>query len=99
MISTTRAQDAIYETYTEEELKDIAEYGCASGCASGFIYYHETIPYFDTHKDEIEEWMEDWLGSDYLSRFLISENVHDIDTLKNALVWSFVEMVAQDYFN
>tara|TARA_Y100000748_G_scaffold56576_1_gene45009 strand:- start:424 stop:723 length:300 start_codon:yes stop_codon:yes gene_type:complete len=88
------AQNKILEQFTEDELRDIAEYGCESGCASGFIYYYETSAFFDRHGEEIEDYMEQMLGETYLADF--ASRSDSMKHLKNALVWAFVEMVAQD---
>ena len=94
LLSTPIAQKKILKSFTEDELKDIATHGCASGCASGFIYYYETTAFFDVHHEEIEEFLEDMLGEDYLVTF--AKQSQNMKTLKNIMVWAFVEMVAQD---
>ena len=35
--------DVIKNQYTIDELNDIVEHGCASGCASNHIYYADTV--------------------------------------------------------
>ena len=39
-----------YETY---ELEEIVKYGCVSGCASGMLYYFETVEFYDKFTNEI----------------------------------------------
>jgi D-lyxose ketol-isomerase len=94
LLTTPIAQRKILEMFDEEQLKDIAEYGCESGCASGFIYYHETSAFFDRHNEEIEEYLENVFGEDYLTNF--ASRATSMKTLKNLMCWAFVEMVAQD---
>lgn len=48
------------ETYEHNELADIATQGCASGCASGMIYYSETIALFDKYRDDLFEIMDNY---------------------------------------
>jgi hypothetical protein len=94
LLTTPIAQRKIIEMFDENELKDIAEHGCESGCASGFIYYYETSAFFDRHGEEIEEYLEDMLGESYLADF--ASRSTSLKTLKNLMCWAFVEMVAQD---
>lgn len=94
LLATPIAQRKILEMFDEQELKEIAEHGCESGCASGFIYYYETSAFFDRHNEEIEEYLEDILGESYLSDF--ASRSTSMKTLKNLMCWAFVEMVAQD---
>ena len=37
-----RFKDYLLNTYDKEDIKTIAEHGCASACCSGIIYYRET---------------------------------------------------------
>ena len=97
LLTTPIAQNKILEMFDEQELKDIAEHGCESGCASGFIYYYETSAFFDRHQDEIEEFLYEVIGEDYL--IILSEKATDMKTLKNLMCWRFVDMVAFFYVN
>jgi predicted transcriptional regulator len=38
----------------ESHLKDILEYGCASGTVSPLIYYKDTKEFYNTYTDEID---------------------------------------------
>ena len=87
------AVQSILKSYDLEELRDIAEYGCASGCASEHIYYSETSEFYDKYEREINAYAEDCFGDDFLSIFAKD----DITALKNNIVWFFVESVAADY--
>ena len=95
LLTTPIAQRKILEMFDEEQLKDIAEHGCESGCAPGFIYYYETSEFFDRHQDEIEEFLYEVIGEDYLT--ILSKKATDMKTLKNLMCWRFVDMVA--FFN
>ena len=70
-----------------DEIKDVARYGCASG-VSGFIYYHETLAFYDEHEDEILDYLSDC----DISIKDVCEDDDDITQLKNRLVWCVVEM-------
>ena len=95
LLTTPIAQRKILEMFDEEQLKEIAEHGCESGCAPGFIYYYETSEFFDRHQDEIEEFLYEVIGEDYLT--ILSKKATDMKTLKNLMCWRFVDMVA--FFN
>ena len=46
--------DALAERFDDmDEIKDVAEYGCAAG-VSDFIYSTELAEFFDRYEDEIE---------------------------------------------
>ena len=84
----------ILNNYDKSTLNDIANYGCVSGCATGFIYTADIINFFNAHQDEIEEEMELVFGDDYISQILKGDDI-DFDTLKVRMTWSFVDLVAQ----
>lgn len=42
---------------------DVLEHGCQSGCVGHLIYYSDTTRYYDTHKDEINTLLHEWLWS------------------------------------
>ena len=84
-------------TYEHNELADICNHGCASGCASGMIYYSETSALFDKYRDDLFEMM-----SEYQERTGYSENLPayvltnsgTFATFANSVVWFCAELVA-----
>ena len=69
-----------------DEIKDVANYGCAAG-VSGFIYCTECESFFDDHEDEIYDYLND-------CGYSLKDFVHSGSTtgsLKNDLVWATVE--------
>jgi hypothetical protein len=88
---------SILKTYDSEELNDIANHGCASGCASSHIYYTETTEFFDKYEEDIYDSLRDIFGEDFL--FELVTDCHDMTDMKNKLVWTFIELVAYDYIN
>jgi len=56
----TKFLDGIIQDDPEAYLKNILQFGCASGCVSEMIYYTDTHKFFDEHYHEIEEIREDW---------------------------------------
>lgn len=91
------AVKSILKTYDSEELSDIAEHGCASGCASSHIYYSDTSKFFDKYESDIQEYLADNFGDDFM--FQLVTDCHDMTDMKNKLVWTFIELVAYDYIN
>jgi len=87
--------------YDDQELKDISEHGCVSGCAHGAIYYSETCALYDQYCDEIWEMIwncRDSCGSSNCLEFIASlqgaKNVGSDSQFKNLLVWFFIEETA-----
>lgn len=91
------AVESILNTYDSVELSDIAEHGCASGCAREHIYYTETTEFFDKHEDDIENYMLDNFGDDFMHEVAIG--CTSLMEIKNKLTWTFIELVAYDYMN
>ena len=91
------AVKSILSTYDSEELSDIAEHGCASGCASSHIYYSENVEFFNKYEEDIYDSLRDVFGEDFM--FHLVTDCHDMTDMKNKLVWTFIELVASDYMN
>ncbi len=87
------AVQSILESYDLETLRDIAEHGCASGCAREHIYYSETSEFYDKYEDEINAYAKDVLGDEFLSMFAKDS----VLSMINNLVWFFIESIASDY--
>jgi len=93
LMSDCPLRTALAFRFTDEsEVRDVASYGCISG-VSGFIYYRETIAFFNEHQSDIEQWLLD--DHDFtLADFC--KNVGDVDQLKNAMVWAAVDLYCQE---
>ena len=96
-MTLSSAVQSILETYDSEELNDIANHGCQSGCAREHIYYTETSEFFDKYEEDIYDYLRDIFGDNFLSELVT--DCHDMTDMKNKLVWSFIELVASDYIN
>jgi hypothetical protein len=94
-MSNNTAVQEILSMFNHDELMDIANHGCDSGCAPGLIYYHETVDFFNKFESEIGQFLTYNLGDDYLHQ--LSKGCEDMITLKNKLVWCFAELVARIY--
>ena len=87
--------DVIKNDYTIEELNDIVEHGCASGCAHQHIYYTDTVRFFDRYSDDICEYITDAIGSEFLTE-TFDNNEGNLTGYKNDIVWTFIELYAME---
>ena len=75
-----------------DEIKSIAEYGCAMG-VSDFIYYHETTKFFQQFEDDIEDVCHDTLGIDYME--IVAKNTTSVQNMLQVMVWHVIETYCQ----
>ena len=95
-MQTSRLTEALDARFDDmDEIKDVADHGCEGG-VSGFIYYSETSKFFDEYQEEIEQQYQELFGNDYLKQILDTNNIQDIRTLKNNMVWGAVSMYCTD---
>jgi len=87
--------DVIKNDYTIEELNDIVEHGCASGCAHQHIYYSDTNSFFDQHDYEIVSYIRDAIGSEFVTE-TFDNNEGNLTGYKNDIVWTFIELYAME---
>lgn len=84
--------------YTHNELADIAQHGCESGCATGMIYYAETEALFDLYRDDLFEIMSDWqaeTGGDSTDLpDYVAKRTGTFTLFANAVVWFCAELIA-----
>jgi hypothetical protein len=87
----------------KEELAGVREGGANAGF-SGFIYYKDTVKFYDENEEEIWEALEeDAEGTgmknalSLIASFSGAEHVSDSATFKNLLAWYALERVAQEY--
>ena len=84
----SRLTDALNERFDDlDEIKDVANHGCAAG-VGGFIYYYETRKFFFEHEDEIEDIMDEIYGSEYIKHL---DDACTVNNLINNIVWIVVE--------
>ena len=103
MTSTvTRSYTILDHEFEADELIDIVNHGMSSG-VSGFIYTRDCVAKFNEHDDEIEEFLSDWyfdtMGErDYIGAISKGTDnpVGSVDELKNRMVWSYVELKADE---
>ena len=87
--------DVIKNQYTIDELNDIVEHGCASGCANNHIYYSDTVSFFDLYADDICSYIRDAIGSEFLTE-TFDNNEGNLTGYKNDIVWTFIELYAME---
>ena len=92
------------ETYAADELEDIAQHGCESGCAGGMIYYSETVALFDKYRDDLFDIVNDYMEEigDYEDSgfpHYVRKNAGTFNTFANAMVWTAAEIVANELIN
>ena len=87
--------ESIKNDYTIEELNDIVEHGCASGCAHQHIYYSDTNSFFDEHESDICDYIADAIGTEFLTE-TFDNNEGMLRGYKNDIVWTFIELYAME---
>ena len=86
-------------TYEHNELADIANHGCESGCAGGMIYYSETTELFLQFRDELFDIMSEAAadtGADSVLPVYVQKNSDTFTSFANAVVWYCAELVAYE---
>ena len=86
----SEAKKAVFEKLDVNEIEDVFNYGCVSGCAGGFIYYHQTEEFFDTYANEIFEMMNELKNEYGVEMFA------NLEFDKNSLTWLFVEETVRE---
>jgi hypothetical protein len=86
-------------TYDQDELEEIAQHGCASGCAAGLIYYSETSAIYHEHAEELHERVGEYIAMVGDIPSFIIENFNSASHFRNAMVWLVAEIYAQELSN
>ena len=87
------------EQYEAEELKDIANNGCANVAPGGMIYYTETAAIYDQYAEELHRAYGDYVSEIGEPVAYVVENMGEVSMFKNALVWFVAELYAQELTN
>ena len=87
------AKEEILGIYSLEDLQDIVQFGCVSGCAEKHSSYEETVKFFDDYENEITEYLTDSIGPEFLTETQ-KENEENMEGYKNDLAWTFIECTA-----
>ena len=100
LLNMSRLTNALDERFDDiAEVKDVANFGCING-VSGFIYYNETLDFFNKHQEDIEDTLQGLIGDNYIE--VLSKHHKDAQTnvttmsqLINKMVWVIVEDYCQ----
>lgn len=96
------AQAAMEHDDPKQYLDDVRNHGCQSGCATGMVYYRDTVAFYDRHTEEIWEMLYNDHQStgegDNLVAFIGglngAANVGSDEQFKNLLAWFAYERAA-----
>lgn len=90
--------DFMKASYEYEELKDIAEQGCANVAPGGLIYYHETTAIYDKFSDELHDKLGEWMNAIGETPDFIAKELGNATGFKNAMVWFVAEQYANEIY-
>ena len=89
LTSMMTLEEALAKRFTDlDEIKDIARMGCSGGVAD-FIYYSETKEFFFKYQDEIEEFIDEYMGHNWLAE--LASQRESVTGLINDIVWVVIE--------
>ena len=86
------AYDEIIETIDYNEAKEIVDHGCQSGVCSKYIYYADTIRFFDNYEEEITDYIITSHGTDFLANIFLANDCM-LKMYKNDVTWCYIEMI------
>ena len=92
------AYDEIIETIDYNEAKEIVDHGCQSGVCSQYIYYADTIRFFDNYAEEITDYIITDFGTEFLSNIFLANDCM-LDMYKNDVTWCYVECICSQIVN
>jgi hypothetical protein len=88
------------QNYSLDELRDISEHGCVSGCATGLIYYSDTLAFYDKYCEELHEVIsQDCEDFGETPKYLTDALAQGCTSFKNAVVWYVAESYAFELVN
>lgn len=92
---------AIRRNLSVTDLRDVCEHGADSGF-TGFVYYTETVKFYDRHEEAIWQLLESDAESmgesplQLIAGFGGAKGVTDMRTFKNLLTWYALETIARE---
>ena len=81
------------DTYSVEELADIATHGCEGG-VSGMIYYEETTAIYNEYADDLHAIVGEWKDETGMLPMYITDNLDNGRMFRNSMVWFAAELIA-----
>lgn len=82
--------------YEQEELKEIAEHGCASCAPSGMIYYSETEALYHQYAEDLHDILNEHIENTGDYPKCIQDSLGDFTQFANVMVWFCAELVAYE---
>jgi len=96
----------ILETQETEDIKNISEQGCVNGACNDLIYYDDTTKFYDDHKNEIWEMLEEETKQfgykdvfEYIGALTGAKDINSDTSFKNLLAWWSVENICYQILN
>ena len=83
------------DTSLEKVIENVLTYGCVSGYVTELIYYSQTEPFFDRHKDAINALAHELSNEIYGNSFELYKNLQ-YECSKNTMAWFGVEEMARE---
>ena len=84
------------ENYEIQELQEICQHGCVSGCAGTLIYYKDTCALYEQFADELHSKLGEWIDEIGETPSFITEHLGHANGFQNALVWFVAEQYANE---
>lgn len=88
----------LIENYSHNELADCANHGCQGGFGD-FIYYSDTVRYFEQFKDDCFEIIQEYneaMGLGFGFPEYVNRNMDTYTTFANSMIWFAVEWLAYE---
>ena len=83
------------DTSLEKVIENVLTYGCVSGYVTELIYYSQTVPFFDRHKDAINALAHELSNEIYGNPFELYKNLQ-YECSKNTMAWFGFEEMARE---
>ena len=77
---------------SEDEIKNIYEYGCCSSAPGAFIYYYQTNAFFDKYSEKCLETLQQAINDCYI-------DPQNFNFTKNEITWLCVELSVSSFMN
>ena len=94
----SRSYTILDSEFDIDQLRDIVNHGMSAG-VGGHIYTSANVQVFDDNDDEIQDYLSDWCHDNDVQQSsfaYFAPNAEDIAQLKSQLVWSYIELKADE---
>ena len=90
MEECSEIEKEILNSLSEDEIKNIYEYGCCFSAPAAFTYYWQTNAFFDKHSSECLEILQQAVNDCYI-------DPRNFSFTKNEITWLCVETIVNDF--